>query len=57
MITKASRIIAISENTKKDIVNILNIDPQKIDVIYHGTSIKSHHGKDELSLLIAIFYL
>ena len=50
VITKASRIIAISENTKKDIVNILNIDPQKIDVIYHGTSIKSHHGKDELSL-------
>ena len=50
VITKASRIIAISENTKKDIVNILNIDPQKIDVIYHGTSIKSHHGKTELSL-------
>lgn len=30
VITKASRIIAISENTKKDIVNILNIDPQKL---------------------------
>lgn len=50
VITKADRIIAISENTKKDIINILNIDPRKIDVIYHGTSMQPHHGKDQLSL-------
>ncbi len=35
-IENASRIIAISKNTKKDLINILNIDEQKIDVIYHG---------------------
>ena len=35
---KASRIIAVSENTKKDIVEILKISPDKIDVIYHGSS-------------------
>ncbi|WP_294611720.1 glycosyltransferase family 1 protein [uncultured Bacteroides sp.] len=50
VITKADRIIAISENTKKDIINILNINPWKIDVIYHGTSMQPHHGKDQLSL-------
>lgn len=38
VIEKANRIIAISENTKKDIIDILNIEPDKIDVIYHGTS-------------------
>jgi len=32
----ANRIIAISENTKKDLIEILNINPEKIDVIYHG---------------------
>lgn len=29
-------IIAVSENTKKDIVNSFNINPDKIKVIYHG---------------------
>jgi len=36
---KAERIIAISESTKKDIVNILKIPETKIDVIYHASSI------------------
>jgi glycosyltransferase involved in cell wall biosynthesis len=35
-IRKAKRIIAISENTKADLVDLLNISPEKIDVIYHG---------------------
>lgn len=34
--THATRIIAISESTKKDIVELLGIDESKIDVIYHG---------------------
>ena len=50
IITKANRIIAISENTKKDIINILNIDPSKIDVIYHGTSIQTPCKKNKLQL-------
>lgn len=41
IITKANRIIAISEYTKKDIIEILKIAPEKIDVIYHGTSLQS----------------
>ena len=36
IIKNATRIISISENTKKDLVEILNINPEKIDVIYHG---------------------
>ena len=36
LIYKAKRIIAISENTKKDIINYYDIPSDKIDVIYHG---------------------
>ena len=32
----ADHIIAVSENTKKDIVEILDADPNKISVVYHG---------------------
>lgn len=35
---RADRIIAISQKTKDDIVEILGIDPDRIDVIYHGCS-------------------
>ena len=35
-IKNADRIIAVSENTKKDLIEILNINPEKIDVVYHG---------------------
>jgi len=37
---KATKIIAISENTKRDIINILRIDESKIEVIYLGNSLK-----------------
>lgn len=41
LIEKATRIIAVSENTKKDIISIYpHIDASKIDVVYHGCSIK-----------------
>jgi glycosyltransferase involved in cell wall biosynthesis len=35
---RADKIIAVSENTKKDLIKIFNISPDKIDVIYHGSS-------------------
>lgn len=50
-VKNASRIIAISENTKKDIIDILNVDPDKIDVVYHGyntpvqTKKENNYGK------------
>lgn len=33
---RADKIISISENTKKDILNFYDIDPEKIEVIYLG---------------------
>lgn len=50
IILKANRIIAISENTKKDIIDILGVKPEKIDVIYHGTSMKPFIEKHKLKL-------
>jgi glycosyltransferase involved in cell wall biosynthesis len=39
LIPKASRIIAVSENTKRDILKFFpKINPDKIQVIYHGYS-------------------
>lgn len=32
----ATKIIAISENTKNDLINLYHADPRKITVIYHG---------------------
>lgn len=49
-ITRATRIIAISENTKRDIIRLLHIDADKIDVIYHGTSMRPFSGKQRLKL-------
>jgi glycosyltransferase involved in cell wall biosynthesis len=47
LIEKATRIIAVSENTKKDIIAIYpHIDSSKIDVVYHGTSIKVNNSND-----------
>lgn len=41
LIEKATKIIAVSHNTKKDILRFFpQIDPNKIVVIYHGSSIK-----------------
>lgn len=36
---KADRIIAISQSTKRDIVDLFNIKPEKIEVIYLGSSL------------------
>lgn len=41
MAKRADRIIAVSENTKKDIVELYGISPEKIDVIHHGDSLGS----------------
>jgi glycosyltransferase involved in cell wall biosynthesis len=35
-VKRAAKIIAVSENTKNDLVNLLNVHPTKIFTIYHG---------------------
>ncbi len=37
LVSKASAIIAVSEQTKNDIVSILHIPEEKVHVIYHGS--------------------
>ena len=39
LIEKSKKIIAISHNTKNDIIDLFGVDPSKIDVIYLGNSI------------------
>lgn len=36
IVNNAAHIIAISQHTKKDLVDILAVKPEKIDVVYHG---------------------
>lgn len=50
VIKNASRIIAISQNTKNDIIELLGINADKIDVIYHGTSMDGHIKPHRLTL-------
>jgi glycosyltransferase involved in cell wall biosynthesis len=43
LMERATKIIAVSENTKRDIIRLCpKIDSNKIVVIYHGCSIKVH---------------
>jgi len=50
MAGRASKILTISESSKNDIVNILHINPEKIDVIYLGfnNSVIKSWNKDPL---------
>jgi len=47
---KAAHIIAVSEKTKQDIINIYNINADKISVIYHASSINKKINKAEEKL-------
>lgn len=47
LIEKSKKIIAVSKNTKKDILDIYpHIPADKIQVIYHGHSIESNFNKE-----------
>lgn len=50
LVHKAARIIAISENTKRDIIKFYGIDEDKIDVVYLGTSITVPKRKVDIEL-------
>jgi len=42
LIKKAAKIIAVSENTKADIVELYNYNPSNIEVVYHGFELSRH---------------
>lgn len=45
LIRRANQIVAVSENTKADLIELLGINPEKIEVIYSGNnySLKDKH--------------
>lgn len=47
--SKATKIISISENTKKDILELYDIDEEKIEVIYLGSSMDRQSKTNDLS--------
>ena len=47
LLERADEIIAISANTKKDILELYDIDPSKIHVIYLATSLKAPERRIE----------
>jgi glycosyltransferase involved in cell wall biosynthesis len=49
-IERAAAIIAISESTKRDLVEILGVDPNKIHIIYPGVDTRFGPTKDEAEL-------
>ncbi|GAB3944224.1 glycosyltransferase family 1 protein [Spirosoma harenae] len=54
---QATKLIAVSESTKRDLVELLNIDPDKIQVIYHGSSLApslKQPNKTDLPYLIYV---
>lgn len=38
-INRADHIICVSDSTKKDLIDILNVDPKKVSTIYHGVNL------------------
>jgi glycosyltransferase involved in cell wall biosynthesis len=51
---QADRIIAVSENTKKDIVEILNVPESKIDVVYNGNNLVAPKNYDHVQLSVSL---
>ncbi|NDW09804.1 glycosyltransferase family 1 protein [Dysgonomonas sp. 520] len=39
LVERATHIIAVSENTKTDLVNVFDVDPDKISVTHHASSL------------------
>lgn len=54
---KAAKIIAVSENTKKDLVKMYNGDPEKIKVVHHGFGERSSCVANEQNSLVEKHFL
>jgi len=54
---KAIKIIAISENTKRDIIKFLGIDENKIEVIYLGNSFNIKKDDKTINVMIPKKYI
>jgi len=54
---KATKIIAISENTKRDIIKFLGIDENKIEVIYLGNSFNINKDDKPINIMTPKKYI
>jgi glycosyltransferase involved in cell wall biosynthesis len=57
LLDKASKIIAVSENTKKDLLDFYEIKADKIDVVYHSTNFINHQQPHNFHLKTPEKYL
>jgi glycosyltransferase involved in cell wall biosynthesis len=56
LIQKAEKVIAVSENTKKDILKFINVPPEKIHVIHHANYMDNKNLKElDLPALYILF--
>ncbi|MCX5804255.1 MAG: glycosyltransferase family 1 protein [Proteobacteria bacterium] len=49
-VKRANHIICISENTKNDLINLFNVSPQKISVIYLGHTLRNESSQRTLNI-------
>ena len=56
-IHQADKIIAVSENTKNDLIELCKVDPNKIETIYHGNSFNVNIARFSMPKLIEQPYL
>ena len=56
-VNRADHIVCISDNTRKDLIELLNVDPQKISVIHHGHSFKVHGACQDEKRIVAKPYI
>ena len=50
-INRADHIICVSDSTKRDLIDILNIDPTKVSTIYHGVNLDKNLNDDEVRIV------
>jgi glycosyltransferase involved in cell wall biosynthesis len=48
LVKNVERIICVSENTKKDLLYFIDVDPKKVSIIYHGVDHELFKPRDKL---------
>lgn len=57
VLDKAAKVIAVSENTKNDLLDIFHIAPEKIDVIHHSTHFATYKPEEDFDIIMPERYL
>ncbi|MFD1144047.1 glycosyltransferase family 4 protein [Larkinella insperata] len=57
LLDRAARVIAVSENTKKDLVELFRIKPEKITVVHHATAFQGLQVPDAFQVQVPDAYL